>query len=507
MKIAIVHLSDFHIRAGDQFLSLKTNGILSALNILGKVDDYIVVFSGDLSNSGQVNEFKQSRYLLGKIISGIKQKNDNKFINLFMVPGNHDLCLPKNVRVREDIQEHYDNETIEDLIPAEVSYLENYYSYSNVNGKIPYDIFLSKKYCTFDGYKMQFNLINTAPFSTLEPDDKELHYFPDSKIHALARSNDTNLCITVMHHSYEWFNWNYKSNLEKAIIDNSEFLLCGHDHREHTTSMSIDNSLDTWISSAGEMKFSSLDKIDSFNTIVIDTETSISSYAGDLLEPWAAINFSEKNISLLHNTPLNQINPPSDAEQKAYEDVKEKSEEENYSEEIIEARGLFDYNDKDIGQYQYRIARAVKYTEIICKALPAFHSNLRLKQKNELVESIYLYPRKIVYALLHPFDINKREICDDILNFVEKNNISKKNGQKYKPEDILIMLNDSARAIMLGMFDHFSELATSYKSFDWLMEKKMEDISEQLERLLMIENIGNTDRLVKEADSLLKKYL
>ena len=951
MKIAIVHLSDFHIRAGDQFLSLKTNGILSALNILGKVDDYIVVFSGDLSNSGQVNEFKQSRYLLGKIISGIKQKNDNKFINLFMVPGNHDLCLPKNVRVREDIQEHYDNETIEDLIPAEVSYLENYYSYSNANGKIPYDIFLSKKYCTFDGYKMQFNLINTAPFSTLEPDDKELHYFPDSKIHALARSNDTNLCITVMHHSYEWFNWNYKSNLEKAIIDNSEFLLCGHDHREHTTSMSIDNSHDTWISSAGEMKFSSLDKIDSFNTIVIDTEnnsfdgyvftwdkdakiyvhktlavhkslqnhsvklmplpsfiksikednynlsedftdyfvfpklvaefqnefdknktvtnieeltkllyekkklvisgatnsgkttllkylycalmsektplflsadykqrikannfirylfeeqygddrtlferyeqldldkkilivdgwdflnisknqsaiiqkieesfgyiiisisnthtnlvetikaelgmssqyfefhikpffsekrnelvrniclqknaysdndvnnvnrlidslvqnnsglfslnpafivrytncfiqdpyqdytkgeavfskifefelnksimkfvkrkdadelftafeeiagymytnkkdelpieelravienynemygehidikdvisvgikakviretndlsiyflnknhlsyfiakylirvsqgdpadtsgieyalenicfginadivlfisyilnntrilTSISSYAGDLLEPWAAINFSEKNISLLHNTPLNQINPPSDAEQKAYEDVKEKSEEENYSEEIIEARGLFDYNDKDIGQYQYRIARAVKYTEIICKALPAFHSNLRLKQKNELVESIYLYPRKIVYALLHPFDINKREICDDILNFVEKNNISKKNGQKYKPEDILIMLNDSARAIMLGMFDHFSELATSYKSFDWLMEKKIEDISEQLERLLMIENIGNTDRLVKEADSLLKKY-
>ena len=274
MKIAIVHLSDFHIRAGDQFLSLKTNGILSALNILGKVDDYIVVFSGDLSNSGQVNEFKQSRYLLGKIISGIKQKNDNKFINLFMVPGNHDLCLPKNVRVREDIQEHYDNETIEDLIPAEVSYLENYYSYSNVNGKIPYDIFLSKKYCTFDGYKMQFNLINTAPFSTLEPDDKELHYFPDSKIHALARSNDTNLCITVMHHSYEWFNWNYKSNLEKAIIDNSEFLLCGHDHREHTTSMSIDNSLDTWISSAGEMKFSSLDKIDSFNTIVIDTENN-----------------------------------------------------------------------------------------------------------------------------------------------------------------------------------------------------------------------------------------
>lgn len=167
MKIAIVHLSDFHIHAGDKFLSQKTEGILSALNVLGKVDDYIVVFSGDLSHSGQVNEFKQSRYLLGKIISGIKQKNDNKFVNLFMVPGNHDLCLPENARVRKDIQEHYDSETIEELIPNEISYLENYYSYSNANGRIPYDIFLSKKYCTFDGYKMQFNLINTAPFGTV----------------------------------------------------------------------------------------------------------------------------------------------------------------------------------------------------------------------------------------------------------------------------------------------------------------------------------------------------
>lgn len=67
MKIAIVHLSDFHIHAGEKFLPQKINGVLAALNILGKVDDYIVVFSGDLSRSGQVNEFKQSRYLFSTV--------------------------------------------------------------------------------------------------------------------------------------------------------------------------------------------------------------------------------------------------------------------------------------------------------------------------------------------------------------------------------------------------------------------------------------------------------
>lgn len=62
--------------------------------------------------------------------------------------------------------------------------------------------------------------------------------------------------------------------LGKAIIDNSELLLYGHDHRERTTSLSIDNSLDTWISSAGQMTFSSLENVDSFNAMVVDTETN-----------------------------------------------------------------------------------------------------------------------------------------------------------------------------------------------------------------------------------------
>lgn len=44
MKIAILHLSDFHIKEGDRFLIEKINGIISSLNILGTVDDYIIVF-------------------------------------------------------------------------------------------------------------------------------------------------------------------------------------------------------------------------------------------------------------------------------------------------------------------------------------------------------------------------------------------------------------------------------------------------------------------------------
>lgn len=457
MKIAIVHLSDFHIHAGDQFLSQKTEGILSALNVLGKVDDYIVVFSGDLSHSGQVNEFKQSRYLLGKIISGIKQKNDNKFVNLFMVPGNHDLCLPENARVRKDIQEHYDSETIEELIPNEISYLENYYSYSNANGRIPGE-HVNVRDVINVGIKAKI-LRETENLSVYFLNKNHLSYFIAKYLIRLSQGEPADT-----------------SGIEYALEN-----IC----------FGINSDIVLFISYILN------------NTRIL---TSISNYAGELLKPWDALSLSDKNISLLHNIPLEQINPPSDEERKKYEKVKEESEETHYSEDIIEAKGLFDYDDTNIDQYQYRLVRALKYTEMICKALPAFHSKLKLNQKNDLVDSIYLYPRKIVFALLRPLDMNLKEICKDILDFAERNNKKKKDGSSYTNDDVLEMLNDSARAIMLSMFDHFSELATSPKSFDLLMEKSTDDISECLERLLMIESTGNTDRLVKEAETMLKEH-
>lgn len=142
---------------------------------------------------------------------------------------------------------------------------------------------------------------------------------------------------------------------------------------------------------------------------------------------------------------------------------------------------------------------------MICKALPAFHNTLKISQKNELVDSVYLYPRKIVYALLRPLDMNIKDLCGDILEYAKQNEKKKKDGSEYTETDIMKMFNDSARAVMLSMFDHFSELATSPKSYELLINKKAEDMSERIERLLIIESTGNTDYLTKEAESLLKE--
>ena len=59
--------------------------------------------------------------------------------------------------------------------------------------------------------------------------------------------------------------------------------------------------------------------------------------------------------------------------------------------------------------------------------------------------------------------------------------------------------------ITLGMYDHFSELCTSGKTYNRLLEKTEKlSFNQEIQRLMIIDNAGKTDELIKEADYLLK---
>lgn len=949
MKIAILHLSDFHVNAGERFIKEKINKFLESLNIIGNVDEYVIVFSGDLANSGQINEYKSSRNIIGRIISGIKEKHNNKFIDLLMIPGNHDLTLTVESRKGSDIQEAYNNNSIESFVQSEIKLLDNYYLYSHANARIPHDKIVDRRFCTYnDEYKIQFNLINTSLFSTLKPDDKELHYFPEGKMQLLKKQDTADLCITVMHHSCEWFNWNYKTDLEKTIINNSEMLFTGHDHYGSSKKVSIDNSMDTWLSCAGSMKFSDLNHQDSFNTILIDTNSNtfsgyifswnplekiyvhntvvdskplqsrtsrltplpsyikelkedtfninedftkyfvfpklmcsqqnefgkylsilkseellkfiedkkrilicgssnsgkstllkhlyysvtsdktplflsidsttkfkpqklikqlfeeqygdnpilyeryqqlnkenkiiiidgwdristskikehlfailnenfdciicsinntqkdvvdavkdeinedysfhelsikpffaekrnqlvrnictlnssyndedinrvnklidslvhnnnnlfslnpgfiikytnyfikdssydypkgeavfskifehgiqsliidsvrksevdeiittfeeiagyiynshndilgigefkyvveqynedynvqintshvlkvglqtkllrqaddlsiyfsnknylayfiakylfrkyqsegdyssinralrnicfginsdiilfisylssstrtlmaISEHAADLLSLWPDLSFENDNISFLKKTELKEINPPTKSDENKVKEVKEKAEERRYMGETIEAKGLFNYDENDIDKYQFRLVRAIKYTEMICKSLPAFNNVLKRSQKDSLIESIYSYPHKIAFALLEPIEKKLDKICEELLKLADEIRAEKKPGKPYVKDDIIEMINEQARSIVLGIYNHFAELCTSSKTVNILCEKEIIGINQRLQKLIIKENASDTDAFLKEAEIMLK---
>lgn len=238
------------------------------------------------------------------------------------------------------------------------------------------------------------------------------------------------------------------------------------------------------------------------NTQVI---MSILNEADSLLSPWPEVSLDNKNISLLAVASASkEITPPTADEQQEYSEQKETLEERHYSGDEVEARGLFDYDDSEIDKYPYRLIRAIRYTEMICRALPAFHSRLKVSQKSEIIDFIYSYPRKIIYALLRPIDTHIDELCDMLLAYAAETGKKKINGSDYTHDDFQNMFFDYARAASLSLYNHFAEICTSPKTTQKLVERDSTDAIEKIARLLIIENSGNTDELLKEAEAVIK---
>ena len=92
MKILFLHLSDAHLTQETNLSEINTNAIVNSLSQMGNFDECVLVFSGDIANSGNENEYKVAGRMFGRIIKGIIDKyfDGNKHIQTLIVPGNHD---------------------------------------------------------------------------------------------------------------------------------------------------------------------------------------------------------------------------------------------------------------------------------------------------------------------------------------------------------------------------------------------------------------------------------
>ena len=226
---------------------------------------------------------------------------------------------------------------------------------------------------------------------------------------------------------------------------------------------------------------------------------SISERAEELLNDWESLNINKCNIKVLNNSTT-EIAPPTNEEEKEYSNQIEKSEELVYSEDTIETTGLFDFNEESIDEFPNKIIRAVKYSEMIAKALSSFDSTMKLSQKRKLVNCIYEYPKKIIYAILNPIDEKADDMCDEAIRLINKQN---NNEKEYTRQDIMRLLTVYSQAILIYFLNHFAELSTSMKTLNLLLERNTEDYCERIEKLLIIENSGNTESLLKAASSMI----
>lgn len=272
MKIALLHISDFHLKDGDIFCNTKIDKFVDSLKSFQNIDDIIILISGDIVFSGGINEYKTYRKLQTILINKLKEKINDKFIPIYLVPGNHDIDYNKLLRKGADIEKAYRNNNIDRMLDDEFNSLNNFYSQTNYKFSVDKNRLVAMHIQKYNNFNIQINLINTAPFSTLEHDDRELHYFQENDYPIIEKRNNADFCLTMMHHPSECFHWNQKFKLKDFIANNNHILFVGHEHKGSVgEEVSIDKSTGLFVSRAGEMQWGNFEYNDFFNTIIIDT--------------------------------------------------------------------------------------------------------------------------------------------------------------------------------------------------------------------------------------------
>ncbi len=268
MKLLFVQLSDMHCKSSDATLMQKIDKAVDALNIIPPVDKAFLIFSGDLTDTAGSRQFQAARTALGHFLANLSKKFNCGFINTLIVPGNHDMILPEGSRSAREINQWDKSEHLSE----ELSKLSSFFKYARAKNCFKSNKVIDVIPVSCGDIDVQFCLINSAPYSTREKEDKQLHYLPTYVGETLSAPIPSNtLRVSVCHHSYEWFDWDSKEMLKQALT-HSDIVFFGHDHQAETISISNGSGSKINIIMGGRF---SLDcgSDSAFNALLFDSES------------------------------------------------------------------------------------------------------------------------------------------------------------------------------------------------------------------------------------------
>ena len=276
MKTLFLHLSDAHFKS-DTFYSEKiVNSQVQALNSVGDFNACFIMFSGDLSFSGQKNEYRKAFSYIKKLHNAISSKYQlDYYVTTLIVPGNHDINFEGKGRDRSEIRKMLNEEKADELIDSELQLFDNFYSEMDY-----YKSFISNKLCdckiySIAGKRIQINLINSELFSScndsIHDDDKGLHYLPTSVWENIVRRKDVDFVLTMSHRGPEWFDWSTCQAFKKHLFGNADAFLYGHEHFDEVQNLcKKDNTLLKSIAQGLNFAENNI----SFTTLLVDLETN-----------------------------------------------------------------------------------------------------------------------------------------------------------------------------------------------------------------------------------------
>ena len=273
MKILFLHLSDAHIKDKTNLNEININGIVTSLVQIGDFDECVLVFSGDVANSGMKNEYATAGRMVGYIAKNISEKYLNgKIIPTLIVPGNHDNFVKNKERDNFDLERCFTRKEEDIRFSEDLEQLSNFYEFSHRNQCFSREKVIDVRKLKFGKFVIKVNMINSAPFSLLGSGnrDKGLHYIPSNELGKLNQEMHQKYTISIIHHSPEWFCDESKHKLYNMINESTDLLFVGHEHFALNENKTINGNKHIDISSG--IALYGTDTEHGFNALVLDTE-------------------------------------------------------------------------------------------------------------------------------------------------------------------------------------------------------------------------------------------
>ena len=275
MKVLFLHLSDMHFAKSDRYVANRAKKIVQAVCSALHFNEVYIFTSGDIAQSGQKDEYSIAYKFFGSLITEFK-KLKAMTPHIYVVPGNHDVNFNGVQRSRSDVVELKNNIT-DEVVEKEYEKFSEFLKFANLNNCFKDNKEVQIKLIELSDHTViQVNLVNSALFSLykdkLKDGDEGVHYISPKSIQLLEKDEKSDLSITVMHHSEEYFSWDIRSELKNILKKETDLLLLGHDHNASTYSVESNLNGNTIIIKGGCFNDGTL--VDStFDSVIYDTQT------------------------------------------------------------------------------------------------------------------------------------------------------------------------------------------------------------------------------------------
>ena len=241
--ITWLHLSDFHLRAGDQYD--QTVVIASLLDDIKNqreqqtVATDAVFLTGDLAFSGKPEEYQVAR----KFIRDLAEASGVELSNIFCVPGNHDVDRSRiTSSVQTESRALKNREQVSRLMGTVQlsSFTDRYLPYSEfIRTTFPWAEIWSDDSLSFTrnlrirGINISLLGLNSAWLSGAEDDKGNLLIGERQIREALDKAKQPELLIALFHHPLSYLADFDSSDVQALLNTRCDFVLHGHLHETH----------------------------------------------------------------------------------------------------------------------------------------------------------------------------------------------------------------------------------------------------------------------------------